>query len=127
MIRSPAWLRRFALGLVMLGAAQILSTYPMLKTIWKPLPLETLLMGMWNHIAAGLWVAGSGMLLGMLAESAKDPEAVWPGPLARGVANVLLVGGLLAPALMWTNPFSGITAVLALGSWWATRKVDRVR
>jgi hypothetical protein len=121
MIRSPAWLRRFAMGLVMLGVAQIVSTYPMLKTIWKPLPLETLLMSLWSHLAAGLWVAGSGMLLGMMSEASKDPEASWPGPLARGVANVLVLGGILAPALMWSNPFAWILAVLAMAAWWATR------
>ncbi|MEK7393426.1 MAG: hypothetical protein AAB214_12775 [Fibrobacterota bacterium] len=122
MIRSAAWLRRFAMGLVMLGMAQIVSTYPMLKTVWKGLPLETLLMGLWSHLAAGLWVAGSGMLLGMMAEASKDPEVEWPGPLARGVANFLLAGGILAPALMWRNPFAWILAVLATGTWWASRK-----
>ncbi|MEN9306596.1 MAG: hypothetical protein RL173_528 [Fibrobacterota bacterium] len=123
MIRSPAWLRRFAMGLVLLGAVHLLATFPVYRTQWSTLPLTSGLATIWMYVSAGLWVAGSGMLLGMLAESAKDPEAIWPGPLARGVANFLLVGGILAPALMWSNPIAWIVAVLALGAWWATRKV----
>ncbi len=123
MMRSPAWLRRAALGLVLLGMAHLLAVYPMYRTQWKALPSEALLPLFWFYLATGVWVLGSGVLLGMLAESAKDPEAIWPGPLARGVATFLLVGSLLGPALMWTNPFAWILAALALGAFLASRKV----
>ena len=43
--RGAAVILIYGAHLLRNGAAQILSTYPMLKTIWKPLPLETLLMG----------------------------------------------------------------------------------
>ena len=123
MIKSPVWLRRVAMGFVLLGLAHLLAAYPMWKTQWRTLPLEPMLSTAWTFLAAGFWVMGSGILLGMLAESAKDPEAIWPGPLARGVANFLLVGGILAPALMWTNPFAWIMMALSVAGWWATRKV----
>ena len=123
MMRSPAWLRRAALGLVLLGLAHLLAVYPMYRTQWKAVPSEALLPLLWFYLATGVWVLGSGVLLGMLAESAKDPEAIWPGPLARGVATFLLAGSLLGPALMWTNPFAWILAALALGAFLASRKV----
>lgn len=123
MIRSPAWLRRAALGLVLLGVAHVVATFPLYATQWKALAAEVLLPLIWTHVAAGFWVTGSGMLLGMLAESAKDPESVWPGPLARGIVKFLLAGGFLAAALMWSNPFGWILSALSLLSWWAARKV----
>lgn len=123
MIRSPAWLRRAALGLVLLGMAHIVATYPLLVTSWKPLVDDVLLSMIWTHVAAGLWVTGSGILLGMLAESSKDPESIWPGPLARGIVRFLVAGGILAAALMWSNPFGWILSALSLLSWWAARKV----
>ena len=122
MVRSAAWLRRAALGLAMLGLAQLLSVYPVYKTQWKALPAEMLLPILWIYIAAGLWVLGSGVLLGMLAESSKDEDAMWPGPLARGVSTFLALGGILAPAFMWTNPLAWILAVLSVGAFLASRK-----
>jgi hypothetical protein len=122
MIRSAAWLRRAALGLAMLGLAQLLSVYPIYKTQWKALPAEMLLPILWIYIAAGLWVLGSGVLLGMLAESSKDEDAMWPGPLARGVSTFLALGGILAPAFMWTNPLAWILSVLSVGAFLASRK-----
>jgi len=122
MVRSAAWLRRAALGLAMLGLAQLLSVYPVYKTQWKALPAEMLLPIVWIYIAAGLWVLGSGVLLGMLAESSKDEDAMWPGPLARGVSTFLALGGILAPAFMWTNPLAWILAVLSVGAFLASRK-----
>lgn len=123
MIRSPAWLRRAALGLVLLGMAHIVATYPLIVTQWKTLPSDLLLPTIWTHVAAGLWVTGSGILLGMLAESSKDPESIWPGPLARGIVRFLVAGGILAAALMWSNPFGWILSALSLLCWWAARKV----
>lgn len=123
MIRSPAWLRRAAMGFVLLGAAHVVVAYPLFRTQWKGLPPDLLLPTIWTHVAAGLWVTGSGILLGMLAESSKDPESMWPGPLARGIVNFLLAGGILAAALMWSNPFGWILSALSLLSWWASRKV----
>jgi hypothetical protein len=122
MVRSPAWLRRCAMGLVLLGVAHLLAIYPVYKTQWKAVPSEAILPLFWTYIVAGLWVLGTGVLLGMLAESSKDVEAVWPGPLARGVASFLLLGGILAPAFMWANPFAWILAVLSVGAFLATRK-----
>jgi len=122
MIRSAAWLRRAALGLAMLGLAHLLAVYPVYKTQWKALPAQMLLPMFWIYIAAGLWVLGSGVLLGMLAESSKDPDALWPGPLARGVSFFLVLGGVLAPAFMWANPFAWILAVLSVGAFLASRK-----
>ena len=122
MVRSAAWLRRAALGLAMLGLAQLLSVYPIYKTQWKALPAEMLLPILWIYVAAGLWVLGSGVLLGMLAESSKDEDAMWPGPLARGVSTFLALGGILAPAFMWTNPLAWILAVLSVGAFLASRK-----
>jgi hypothetical protein len=122
MIRSAAWLRRAAFGLAMLGLAQMLAVYPLYKTQWKSLAAEVVLPLVWTYIAAGLWVLGSGVLLGMLAESSKDEEALWPGPLARGVSTFLALGGVLAPAFMWTNPFAWILAVLSVGAFLASRK-----
>jgi len=122
MVRSAAWLRRAALGLAMLGLAQLLSVYPVYKTQWKALPAEMLLPILWIYVAAGLWVLGSGVLLGMLAESSKDEDAMWPGPLARGVSTFLALGGILAPAFMWTNPLAWILAVLSVGAFLASRK-----
>ena len=121
MIRSPAWLRRAAMGLVLLGALELFATIPVYRAQWKSLPLEQGLASLWMYLAASLWIAGSGMILGMLAESAKGEEP-WAGTLARGVANFLLVGGILAPALMWTNPFAWITGALAALAWWASRQ-----
>lgn len=120
MVRSPAWLRRSAMGLVLLGAAHLLATIPVYRMEWRALPLESALANLWAHVASGLWIAGSGMILGMLAESAKREE-MWAAPLARGVVNVLCVGGLLAPALMWNNPFAWIFAVLSVLAWWSSR------
>lgn len=122
MIRSAAWLRRCAMGLVLLGVAHLLAVYPVYKTQWKAVPSEAILPLFWTYIVAGLWVLGSGVLLGMLAESSKDVEALWPAPLARGVASFLALGGILAPAFMWANPFAWILAVLSLGAYLATRK-----
>jgi len=108
--------------LAMLGLAQLLSVYPVYKTQWKALPAEMLLPILWIYVAAGLWVLGSGVLLGMLAESSKDEDAMWPGPLARGVSTFLALGGILAPAFMWTNPLAWILAVLSVGAFLASRK-----
>lgn len=122
MVRSAPWLRRAAMGLAMAGLAHLLSVYPVYKTQWKALPAEILLPVVWIYIAAGLWVLGSGILLGMLAESCKDPEATWPGPLARGVSTFLALGGVLAPAFMWANPLAWIFAALSVGAFLASRK-----
>lgn len=120
-MRSPIWLRRLALPIVLLGVVHLLAAWPVWKLHYAPLPLDTALSCLWMFLAAGLWIAASGFVLGFLAEADKGGEE-WAGPFARGVTNFLLAGGVLACALMWSNPAAWILGALSLGARLAARK-----
>ena len=114
-MRSAPWLRRLALALVVLGLFRLAMAWPVYRALWKGLPLETALPALYGYLVTVLWITGSGMVLGFLAEAAKTGEE-WSGPFARGVANMLLVGGALGCALVWTDPASWGLLLLALAS-----------
>lgn len=122
-MRSAAWLRRFALVLALLGVFRFAMAWPVYRVLWKGLPLEIALASLYGYLVTGLWIAGSGLVLGFLAEAGKSGED-WSGPFARGVANLLVVGGALGCALVWTDPVSWALLVLALG---ARRCAGRLR
>ena len=114
-MRSATWLRRLALALAVLGLFRLAMAWPVYRAIWKGLPLETSLVALYGYLVTGLWVSGSGLVLGFLAEAAKSGEE-WSGPFARGVANLLVVGGVLGCAMVWTDPVSWILMVSALAA-----------
>jgi hypothetical protein len=114
-MRSASWLRRLALALALLGLFHLAMAWPVYRMLWKSLPLETALASLYGYLATGLWIAGSGLVLGFLAEAAKSGEE-WSGPFARGVANLLVAGGVLGCALVWTDPVSWGLLLLALAA-----------
>ena len=113
-MRSAAWLRRLALALALLGLFRLAMAWPVYRALWRGLPLETALASLYGYLITGLWIAGSGLVLGFLAEAAKGGEE-WSGPFARGVANLLVAGGVLACAMVWTDPVSWGLLLLAMG------------
>ncbi|HNY29983.1 MAG TPA: hypothetical protein PKO15_03765 [Fibrobacteria bacterium] len=119
-VRQPAWLRRLALGLVLMGVVGILGAVPMFRSSWADLPLQRALPALFHYLATMIWILGSGLVLGFLAEAARNGET-WSGPFARGVANLLVAGGVLAGALMWANPASWTFLGLALAVRWCAR------
>ena len=112
-IKSAPWLRRIALGIALLGLLRVFMIWPAHSLSWKLLPSDIAMSWMWTDLAVCLWIAGSGFMLGFLAESASRGEE-WAGPFARGVANLLLSVGLLGCALGWSNPVAWAVLVLAL-------------
>lgn len=124
-MRAPAWLRRVALAIALLGVVLFILAWPIFKLVWKPLPLETSLASLYLYLATSLWVTGSGFVLGFLAEASRAGET-WSSPFARGVTGLLLVGGVLAGALMWSNPLAWIFCALTLAARWAASKPTRV-
>lgn len=120
-MRSPSWLRRVAMGLALLGAVHLLAAWPAWKYDYSKFPLEQGLTNLWMFLAAGLWMFASGFVLGFLAEADKGGEE-WAGPFARGVTNFLLVGGILACALMWANPAAWILGALSTAARLCARK-----
>jgi hypothetical protein len=120
-VNSPLWLRRIALPLVLLGVVHLLAAWPMWSVHYAPLPLETGLTCLFMYLGTGLWIMASGVVLGFLAESDKNGEE-WAGPFARGVTNFLAAGGILACALMWSNPVAWILGVLSVAARLAARK-----
>jgi len=114
-MRSASWLRRFALALVLLGLFRLAMAWPVYRALWKGLPLETALASLYGYLVTGIWISGSGLVLGFLAEAAKSGEE-WSGPFARGVSNLLIAGALLGCALVWTDPVSWGLLLLALAS-----------
>jgi hypothetical protein len=121
-MKSPAWLRRAAMGIVLWGLVHLLVSWPMFQQHWAKLSAEEAMISLYTFLATGLWMSGSGFVLGFLAEAGKDPENIWPGPFARGVTNLLLVGATLQLALLWSNPASVIFFVLAASARWCARK-----
>jgi hypothetical protein len=117
-MRSPAWLKRFSIAIGLLGLLHLALSLQAWKLNWKGLALEKSLASLFMYLGTGLWIAGSGLLLGMLGESGLT-EARWPGPLARGTASLLLVGGVAAMALMWNDPESWLLFLLAAGARWS--------
>jgi hypothetical protein len=112
-LKSAVWLRRIALAIVILGIVHILVAWPLWRLQWSALPLERALSSLYMYLGTGLWILASGFVLGFLAEAGKVGET-WAEPFARGTANFLLVGGVLAGALMWSNP--GAWALLVLSA-----------
>lgn len=112
-MRSPRWLRRWAFGLVLLGTLHLLVAWPLFRIHWAAMPDGKGLLSLYFYLATGLWIAGSGFALGFVAESGKDPDAFWPGPFARGIANFLVIGGLIGTALAWREPAAGVLLVLS--------------
>jgi hypothetical protein len=114
-MRSAPWLRRIALGIAVLGLFRLAMAWPVYRALWRGLPPQTALVSLYGYLVTGLWIAGSGLVLGFLAEAAKSGEE-WSGPFARGVSNLLVAGGALGCALVWTDPVSWILVVSALGA-----------
>lgn len=120
-MNSPKWLRRIALPIVLLGVVHLMVAFPVWKLHYAPLPLETALSSLFMYLATGLWIMASGVVLGFLAEADKNGEE-WAGPFARGVTNFLVAGGVLACALMWSNPAAWILGVLSVSARLFARK-----
>ncbi len=120
-MKSPAWLRRLALAIAMLGVTHLVAVWPVWKSNFSALPLKPALAALFLLVATGLWVLASGFVLGFLAEADKIGED-WAAPFARGVTNFLLVGGIVACALMWTNPFAWALGILSLLARFCARK-----
>lgn len=120
-MKSPKWLRRIALPIVLLGAVHLMSAWPVWNVYYAPLPLDHALSSLFMFLGTGLWIMASGVVLGFLAEADKNGEE-WAGSFARGVTNFLLVGGILACALMWSNPAAWILGVLSVAARLAARK-----
>lgn len=120
-MKSPVWLRRLALPIAMLGVAHVFAIWPVWKANFGSLPLKPALSALFLLLATGLWVIASGFVLGFLAEADKVGED-WAAPFARGVTNFLLLGGIVACALMWTNPFAWALGVLSLLARYCARK-----
>jgi len=112
-MKSASWLRRIALGIALLGLLRVFMIWPAHSLSWQMLPADIAMSWMWTDLAVCFWIAGSGFLLGFLAESGTKGEA-WAGPFARGVANVLLCVGLMGCALGWSNPVAWAVLVLAM-------------
>jgi len=105
----------------MLGIVHLLAAWPVWKMYYAPLPLETALSCLFMFLGTGLWIVASGVVLGFLAEADKVGDE-WAGPFARGVTNFLLAGGVLACALMWSNPAAWILGVLSVAARLTARK-----
>ena len=114
-MRSAPWLRRLALALALLGLLHLGLAWPAYRSLWRELPLETALASLYGWLVTGLWITGSGLVLGFLAEAAKSGEE-WSGPFARGVANLLVAGSILGCALVWSDPVSWVLLLLALAA-----------
>lgn len=119
-VRWPRILRLCALVMALLGVAVLLGSIPVLRYLWGELPAEKALPSLLFLLSTGLWIAGTGMVLGFLSEASSHGE-VWAGPFARGVANLILAGGVLAGALWWSNPASWLLLALAIGARLAAR------
>lgn len=120
-MKSPKGLKRISIAIALLGVVHLALSLVAWKANWKALPLEASLASLFMYIGTGLWIAGSGLLLGLLGESGTS-DARWPGPLARGVSSLLLLGGLAAMALMWSDPESWLLLALASLARWFARK-----
>lgn len=120
-MKSPKGLKRISIAIALLGVVHLALSLVAWKANWKALPMEASLASLFMYLGTGLWIAGSGLLLGMLGESAGS-EAKWPGPLARGVSSLLLLGGLAAMALMWSDPESWLLLTFACLARWFARK-----
>ena len=114
-MRSAPWLRRLALALALVGLFRLAMAWPVYRALWRGLPMETALTSLYGYLVTGLWIAGSGLVLGFLAEAGKSGEE-WSGPFARGVANLLVAGGVLGCAMVWTDPVSWGLLVLSLAA-----------
>ena len=123
-MRSPRTLRWSSIALALLGVVHLIPSFWVWKANWSSLPLEAGLGALFGYVATGLWILGSGVLLGLFSESAQT-EARWPGPLARGVATLLIAGGILAMGLMWSQPESWILLVLSILSRWAANPLRK--
>ncbi|MBK8804512.1 MAG: hypothetical protein IPN71_21105 [Fibrobacteres bacterium] len=119
-VRSPRWLRRIALLLVLMGAFGLLSSIPVFRMLWGDQPIQRALPALYFYLTTMLWVLGSGLVLGFLAEAARNGET-WSSAFARGVANLLVLGGVLAGALLWSNPASWVFLAVALAARWCAR------
>jgi hypothetical protein len=114
-VKSASWLRRTALAIALLGLFRVFLVWPAHSLSWKVLPPDVAFSWLWTDLAMCLWIAGSGFLLGFLAEAASRGEE-WAGPFARGVCNLLLVIALSGAALGWTNPVAWLVLILAAAS-----------
>jgi hypothetical protein len=112
-VKSAPWLRRTALVVALLGILRAFLIWPAHSLSWKLLPNDIAMSWLWTDLAVCFWIAGSGFLLGFLAEAATRGEA-WAGPFARGVANLLLCVGLMGCALGWSNPVAWAVLFLAV-------------
>lgn len=112
-MRSPKWLRRTALPLALLGAVHLLASWPAWAVHFAKLPLEQGLAALCMYVCTGLWIVGSGFVLGFLAEADRIGEE-WAAPFARGVTNFLVVGGVMSLALMWSSPLAWFFCPLAV-------------
>lgn len=119
-LRSPRWLRRIALAIVLLGVFGLISSVPVFRAAWGDQPIERALPALYFYLTTMLWILGSGLVLGFLAEASRNGE-VWSSAFARGVSNFLVAGGVLAGALMWANPASWVFLALAMAARWCAR------
>jgi hypothetical protein len=120
-MKSPKGLKRVAIGIALLGVVHLALSLMIWKALWKPLPLEASLASLFMYVCTGLWISGSGLMLGFMG-AAGENDAHWPGPLARGTSTLLVIGGLAAMALMWSDPESWILLGLACLARWFARK-----
>lgn len=119
-VRSPKWLRRIAMGMVLLGVFGLLSSIPVFRATWGDQPIQRALPALYFYLTTMIWIFGSGLILGFLAEAARNGET-WSSAFARGISNFLVAGGVLAGALMWSNPASWVFLALALAARWCAR------
>jgi hypothetical protein len=120
-VKSPKGLKRVSIAITLLGVVHLALSLIVWKTHWKSLPLEISLASLFMYIGTGLWISGSGLLMGFMG-AAGESDANWPGPLARGISTLLVIGGLAAVALMWSDPESWLLLPLALLARWFARK-----
>jgi hypothetical protein len=120
-MKSPKGLKRVSIAITLLGVLHLAMSLMVWKANWKGLPLEASLASLFMYVGTGLWIAGSGLLMGMMG-AAGEADAHWPGPLARGTSSLLVLGGLAAMALMWSDPESWALLGLACLARWFARK-----
>lgn len=120
-MKSPQWLKRVSIAITLLGVLHLALSIMAWKAHWKGLPLESSLASLFMYIGTGLWISGSGLLMGLMG-AAGENDAHWPGPLARGTSSLLVIGGLAAMALMWSDPESWALLLLGCLARWFARK-----
>lgn len=125
-MKSPKGLKRVSIAITLLGVVHLAMSLMVWKANWKTLPLDASLASLFMYVGTGLWIAGSGLLMGLMG-AAGENDAHWPGPLARGTSTLLVIGGLTAMALMWSDPESWLLLGLGCLARWFARKDPSAR